>query len=68
MARMSEGHANILLVDDKPDKLLALEAVLADIGGNLVRAASGREALRHLLHDDCWTSTCPAWTGSRRRR
>jgi signal transduction histidine kinase len=44
--------ANVLLVDDEPANLLALEAVLGDLGQNLVRAASGEEALRRLLHDD----------------
>jgi signal transduction histidine kinase len=44
--------ANILLVDDKPDKLLALEVVLSDLDVTLVRATSGREALRCLLHDE----------------
>lgn len=44
--------ANILLVDDRPDNLLALESVLADLGQNLVRAISGAEALRHLLKQD----------------
>src|SRR5687768_7340004 len=39
----------ILLVDDTPDKLLALEAALGDIGETLVRAESGREALRLVL-------------------
>jgi signal transduction histidine kinase len=43
---------NILLVDDKPDKLLALEVVLADLQVNLVRATSGREALRYLLKEE----------------
>ena len=43
---------NVLLVDDKPDKLLALEVVLADLQVNLVRATSGREALRYLLKDE----------------
>ena len=47
-----EANVNILVVDDKPDKLLALEAVLTDVGANLVLANSGREALRHLLHQD----------------
>ena len=47
---MIETKANILLVDDKPDKLLALEVVLSELGENLVRATSGREALRHLLN------------------
>jgi signal transduction histidine kinase/DNA-binding response OmpR family regulator len=46
---MSESNVNILLVDDKPEKLLALEVVLGELGANLVRASSGREALRHLL-------------------
>ena len=49
---MSEARVNILLVDDKPDKLLALEAVLSDLGEKLVCAGSGREALRHLLQQE----------------
>jgi signal transduction histidine kinase/DNA-binding response OmpR family regulator len=44
--------ANILLVDDQESNLLALETILGDLGQNLVRAQSGPEALRHLLHDD----------------
>jgi two-component system, sensor histidine kinase and response regulator len=40
---------NILLVDDNPTKLLALESVLADLGQNLVKARSGEAALRALL-------------------
>jgi signal transduction histidine kinase len=43
--------ASILLVDDRSDKLLALEAVLSDLG-HLVKATSGKEALRHLLQRD----------------
>jgi signal transduction histidine kinase len=46
------ARANILLVDDQPANLLALEAVLASLGQNLVRANSGDDALRHLLADD----------------
>jgi CheY-like chemotaxis protein len=44
--------ARILLVDDRPDNLLALEAILASLGQTLVRAASGEEALKALLADD----------------
>ncbi len=43
---------NILLVDDQPAKLLSYEAILADLGENLVKAASGREALEILLKQD----------------
>ncbi|HSU26404.1 MAG TPA: response regulator, partial [Pyrinomonadaceae bacterium] len=48
----SSERANVLLVDDKPENLLALETVLADLGQNLVRANSAREALRFLLLED----------------
>src|SRR5213594_295733 len=49
-ARQSE--VNILLVDDRPDKLLALESLLSDLGQNLVKAHSGKEALKCLLQED----------------
>ncbi len=47
-----EGTANILLVNDRPEQLLALESVLADLKQNIVTANSGREALRCLLKDE----------------
>ncbi len=47
-----EPKVNILLVDDKVENLLALEAILEKLGENLVRATSGEEALRCLLHQD----------------
>jgi signal transduction histidine kinase/DNA-binding response OmpR family regulator len=47
-----DGKVNILIVDDKPEKVLALEAVLEELGQHVVRAYSGREALRCLLDDD----------------
>ncbi|HWY74162.1 MAG TPA: ATP-binding protein, partial [Verrucomicrobiae bacterium] len=43
------SKVNILLVDDRADKLLALEAVLSSLGQNLVKARSGKEALKVLL-------------------
>ena len=49
---MSDATTNILLVDDRPENLLALETVLADLGQNLVKAHSSAEALRHLLRQD----------------
>jgi len=44
--------ANILLVDDHPTKLLALESVVGTLGENVLTAHSGEEALRHLLNQD----------------
>src|SRR5947209_13287039 len=49
---MPDTKASILLVDDRPEKLLALEAVLEDLNQHIVRAYSGREALRHVLKQD----------------
>jgi PAS domain S-box-containing protein len=41
--------ANLLLVDDRPENLLALSAILEPLNCNLVQAQSGLEALKHLL-------------------
>jgi len=49
---LAPRRAKILLVDDRPANLLALETILEDLGQELVRATSGKEALRHLLNDD----------------
>jgi signal transduction histidine kinase len=40
---------NILMVDDQPGKLLTYEAMLSELGENLIKAHSGTEALEHLL-------------------
>lgn len=50
---MHPNHkVNILLVDDQPGKLMSYEAVLREIGENLIKASSGREALEQLLKND----------------
>jgi len=41
---------NLLLVDDHPRNLTALEAILEPLGQNLLLATSGRDALKHLLN------------------
>ena len=43
---------NILMVDDQPGKLLSYEAILGDLGENLIKARSGREGLEQLLKHD----------------
>ena len=43
---------NLLLVDDRPENLLALEAILSPLGHQLVKATSGAEALKRLLRQD----------------
>ena len=48
----AERRIKILLVDDTPENLVSLEAALGSLGEELVIANSGKEALRHLLHDD----------------
>jgi signal transduction histidine kinase len=47
-----DDRVNILLVDDQPSKLLSYEAILSDLGENLIKANSGREALEHLLRNE----------------
>lgn len=48
----AQEPVNILLVDDQPAKLLAHEVILRDLGENLVKANSAREALEYLLRND----------------
>lgn len=48
----ASDEVSILIVDDKPDKLAALEAVLIDLDASIVKASSGKEALRILLQRD----------------
>jgi signal transduction histidine kinase len=48
------GHepVNILLVDDQPAKLMSYEVILSELGENLIKAGSAREALAQLLKRD----------------
>ncbi len=46
------SRANILIVDDRPDKLLVFRTILEDLGQNIVSLQSGEEALRWLLDNE----------------
>jgi response regulator RpfG family c-di-GMP phosphodiesterase len=43
---MTKDPINILLVDDQPAKLLTYEAILQDLGENLIKAGSARDQSR----------------------
>jgi PAS domain S-box-containing protein len=45
-------RVNILMVDDQPGKLISYEAILGDLGENLIAATSAKEALDLLLRQD----------------
>src|SRR5262245_17562564 len=47
-----DQRVNILLVDDQPGKLLAHEAILSELGENIIKATTGRQALEHLLREE----------------
>jgi two-component system, sensor histidine kinase len=49
---MTDERVSILLVDDRPENLLALEAILEPLGQELIRADSGPEALKRVLEVD----------------
>src|SRR6266852_6798381 len=48
----AERRPRVLLVDDRPDNLLALEAVLEPLGLDMTTVTSGEEALRRLLSEE----------------
>ena len=51
-ANSTSGPVNILMVDDQSSKLLSYEVMLEELGENLLKASSGREALEILLKTD----------------
>jgi CheY-like chemotaxis protein len=52
MTQAEASPARILMVDDRPENLLALDAILHGLGHELVKAGSGEEALKRLLAED----------------
>ena len=48
----AQEKVNILMVDDQPGKLLSYEAILSELGENLIQATSAKEALEKLLKTD----------------
>ncbi len=48
----ADEKVNILMVDDQPAKLLSYEVMLAELGENLIKANSAKEALEILLKTD----------------
>jgi signal transduction histidine kinase len=49
---LANDRVNILMVDDQPAKLLSYEVILSELGENLLKASSGREALEQLLKSE----------------
>src|SRR5580704_1315162 len=47
-----QEKVNILMVDDQPGKLLTYDAILAELGENLIHATSAKDALEKLLKTD----------------
>ncbi len=49
---MERDRANILIVDDRSDKLLVYRTILEDLDQNLFTVASGEQALKQVLERD----------------
>src|ERR1044072_8873028 len=49
---MIDEKANLLIVDDLPEKLLVFRTILEELGENLVMVRSGSDALREVLHGE----------------
>ncbi|MDX9723551.1 MAG: response regulator [Myxococcota bacterium] len=52
LSRSPKSEVSVLLVDDRPANLFALEHTLSELGAKLVKASSGQEALVATLHED----------------
>jgi signal transduction histidine kinase len=50
--QLAREKVNILMVDDQPAKLLSFEAILGELGENLIKAGTATEALECLLKND----------------
>ena len=50
--RHNRDPVNVLLVDDQQSKLLSYEVILEELGENLIKATSGRQALEQLLRQE----------------
>jgi signal transduction histidine kinase/HPt (histidine-containing phosphotransfer) domain-containing protein len=48
----NQAKANVLVVDDEPHSLLAMQELLSGADRNVVPVASGKEALKHILKED----------------
>ncbi|MDZ4836080.1 MAG: response regulator [Candidatus Melainabacteria bacterium] len=48
----TDARAKILIVDDQPENLVALDALLSGLGQDILKANSGREALKLLLNEE----------------
>ncbi len=49
---MQDGKSKILVVDDRPDKLLVFQAILEELGQVIFTANSGEEALKLVLEHE----------------
>ena len=49
---LEQEKANILVVDDLPEKHVVFRSILDELGQNIISARSGQEALRYILEKE----------------